>query len=156
MAYTNSNYNSPSYIDGSFFTAVNRTPSLSVPKNPDGTWTEDAANLLGALLEGGRSRELTNETQVSLTSRFDLIKDVWFVNADANFRFTNDNTSSYYLKVPYREGPEQPIKYTDDRGSNSYADFDAGDTRYSVYNVYTNFVKTFAKKHLWPIPCAAR
>lgn len=148
VAYTNSNYNSPTFLDGIFFHNVNRTVSLAVPKNPDGTWTKDGANILGALQEGGRSTNLTNETQVSLTSRFDLIKDVWFVNADANFRFTNSNTSEYNLKVPYRTGPNQPIQYSlSDRGSNEYADFSAGDTRYSVYNVYTNFVKTFAKKH---------
>lgn len=148
IAYTNSNYNSPTFLDGIFFHNVNRIASLSVPKNPDGTWTADGANILGAMQEGGRSTSLTNETQVSVTSRFDLIKNVWFVNADANFRFTNSNASSYNLKVPYRTGPDQPIQYSlSDRGTNEYADFNASDTRYSVYNIYTNFVKTFAKKH---------
>ncbi len=150
VAYTNSNYDSPSFIDGIFFHQVNRKPSLSVPKNPDGTWTQDGASILGALQEGGRSNNLTNETQVSVTSRFELIKNVWTVNADANFRFTNSNESGYNLRVPYRTGPNQPIQYSlDERGSNEYAEFGARDTRYSVYNVYTNFVKTFAQKHFF-------
>lgn len=148
VAYTNSNYSSPTYLDGDFFHNVNRTWSLSVPKNPDGSWTKDGAGLLGALQEGGRSADQTNETQVSLTSRFDLIKDVWFVNVDANFRYTNDNTSAYYLKVPYRTGPNQPLEYSlGGRAKNENAEFQADDTRYSVYNAYTNFVKTFAQKH---------
>ena len=148
IAYTNSNYDSPTFLDGIFFHNVNRTPSLSVPKNPDGSWTKDGAAILGALQEGGRSINQVNEVQVSVSSVFDIIKDIWKLNADANFRFTNDNKDEYNLKVPYKTGPNEPILYSlSDRGSNEYAAFTSKDTRYSVYNLYTNFTKTFNEKH---------
>lgn len=150
VAYTNSNYNSPTVLDTgtSIFHQINRTPSLSVPKNPDGSWTSDGAGTLGALQEGGRTKNLVNETQVTLSSRFDLLKEVWTLNGDANFRFTNDNTDQFWLKVPYKSGPNEPVQYSSGSyGSNNYAAFRSRDTRYSVYNIYSNFVKTFNEKH---------
>ena len=79
IAYTNSRYNSPTVMDTgtNIFHQINRTPSLSVPKNPDGTWTSDGAGTLGALAEGGESTNLVNEVQVSISSKFNLIKDIW-------------------------------------------------------------------------------
>ena len=104
IAYTNSRYNSPTILDTgtNIFHQINRTPSLSVPKNPDGTWTEDGAGTLGALAEGGESTNFVNEVQVSISSQFNLIKDIWTLNADANFRFTNNNTDRYWMPVPYK------------------------------------------------------
>lgn len=150
IAYTNSRYNSPTILDTgtNIFHQINRTPSLSVPKNPDGTWTEDGAGTLGALAEGGESTNLVNEVQVSISSKFNLIKDIWTLNADANFRFTNNNTDRYWMPVPYKTGPNEPVQYsTGSFGSNDYASFTSRDTRYSVYNIYSNFVKTFNEKH---------
>lgn len=150
IAYTNSNYNSPTFLDGDFFNNVNRTPSLSVPKNPDGSWSSDGATVLGALQQGGRSIDQVNEVSVTISSQFDLVKDIWTVNADANFRFTNKNTEQWSLKVPYKTGPEEPIQYKLDSGrSNESAEFESRDTRYAVYNIYTNFVKTFNEKHFF-------
>lgn len=150
IAYTNSNYNSPTFLDGDFFNNVNRTPSLSVPKNPDGSWSSDGATVLGALQQGGRSIDQVNEVSVTIGSQFDLVKDIWTVNADANFRFTNKNTEQWSLKVPYKTGPEEPIQYKLDSGrSNESAEFESRDTRYAVYNIYTNFVKTFNEKHFF-------
>lgn len=150
ISYTNSNYNSPTVLDTgtSIFHQINRTPSLSVPKNPDGSWTSDGAGTLGALQDGGRTKNLVNETQVTINSQFNLIKDVWTLNGDANFRFTNNNTDQNWMKVPYKSGPNEPIQYSSGSfGSNNYAAFKSQDTRYSVYNLYTNFVKTFKDKH---------
>ena len=150
IAYTNSRYNSPTVMDTgtNIFHQINRTPSLSVPKNPDGTWTSDGAGTLGALAEGGESTNLVNEVQVSISSKFNLIKDIWTLNADANFRFTNNNTDRYWMPVPYKTGPNEPVQYsTGSFGSNDYASFTSRDTRYSVYNIYSNFVKTFNEKH---------
>ena len=150
IAYTNSRYNSPTILDTgtNIFHQINRTPSLSVPKNPDGTWTEDGAGTLGALAEGGESTNFVNEVQVSISSQFNLIKDIWTLNADANFRFTNNNTDRYWMPVPYKAGPNEPVQYsTGSFGSNDYASFTSRDTRYSVYNIYSNFVKTFNEKH---------
>ncbi|OUO54814.1 hypothetical protein B5F77_02485 [Parabacteroides sp. An277] len=154
IAYTNSNYGSPTVLDTgvSFFHQINRKPSLDIPRNPDGTWTSVGAGSLGMLQEGGRTNDQVNETSVSISSKFDLIKDVWTLNADANFRFTNENKDAYWQRVPYKAGPNEPIQYeTGEFGSNDYTSFRAYDTRYAVYNIYTNFVKTFNEKHFFNI-----
>ena len=148
VAYTNSNYDSPTFLDNDFFNNVNRTPSLSVMKNPDGSWTKDGATVLGSLQEGGRKINRVNQVQVQLSTAFDIIKDVWKLNADANFRITNDNTDENVLRVGYKMGPNEPIQYGLNSGvANEYAYFRAQETNYSVYNVYSNFTKTFNEKH---------
>ncbi|MCD7935558.1 MAG: SusC/RagA family TonB-linked outer membrane protein [Tannerellaceae bacterium] len=45
-------------------------------------------------------------------------------------------------------GPDQPIQYSIREGeSNSYAELRAQEDQLNVYNVYSNFTKTFDKKH---------
>ena len=153
IAYTNVNYDSPSFLDGYFYWQVNRTASTNVPRNPDGTWTDAGATLLGALESGGRRNDRTNETQLSFTTQIDLIKDVWKINADVNFRRSNKNRDQSNLPVARRTGPEQPIVLTfgersgnaDDKVSNIR--FKTWEYQYNVYNIYTNFTKTFNNKH---------
>lgn len=54
-----------------FFHEVNRTNSLDVPRNPDGSWTQNGGAILGALQEGGRkindSREFSTTFGLTLT-----------------------------------------------------------------------------------------
>src|SRR5699024_39268 len=88
-AFTHSTYNSPNYIDGLFFWEVNRTASLDVPKNPDGTWTSPGASILGVLQNGGRRKNYTNDINTSFNAKIDLIKDIWTIKGDATFRRTN-------------------------------------------------------------------
>ncbi|MDR2948265.1 MAG: TonB-dependent receptor [Prevotella sp.] len=153
LTYTHINYDSPSFLDGYFYWQVNRTSSLDVPKNPDGTWTTAGATLLGVLNEGGRRKDRTNETQVSITTQFDIVKDIWKVNADINFRRTNKTRDKENLAVKYRTGPNQPILQTfgerGGSGNNSVNNiaYYSWEDMYSVYNIYTNFTKTFAGKH---------
>jgi hypothetical protein len=134
ISYVNTNYDSPSFLDGYFNWNINRTTSTDIPRNPDGTWTSSGAAILGAIQEGGRRLDRRNETQLSFTTQVDLIKDTWAVNADANFRMANFNRDNYNLPVPYRTGPNQPILYSlSDRGSTSYVEFQARENRYAVY-----------------------
>jgi len=60
---TSRQYEAPVFMSGDFFWNVNRTPSLDVPRNPDGSWTQSGASLLGLLQEGGRRKENINEFQ---------------------------------------------------------------------------------------------
>jgi TonB-linked SusC/RagA family outer membrane protein len=153
LSYTRIDYDSPSFLDGYFYWQVNRTSSLDMPRNPDGTWSSAGANLIGVLNEGGRRKDRTNEALVSFTTQFDIIKDVWKVNVDVNFRHTNKNRDQQNLAVKYRQGPDQPILQTfGERGGsvnnsvNNIAYY-GWENMYNVYNVYTNFTKTFANKH---------
>lgn len=153
LSYTRVDYDSPSFLDGYFYWQVNRTSSLDMPRNPDGTYTQSGAALIGAMKEGGRRDDRTNEVQVSFTTQIDIIKDIWKVNADVNFRRTNKNRDQQNLAVPYRSGPNQPIKMTlGDRGgtgNNSINNirYYNWEDMYNVYNIYTNFTKTFRQKH---------
>lgn len=152
ISYVNSHYDSPTFLDGYFNWNVNRTASNTVPRNPDGTWTSAGASVLGALESGGRRDDRKNETQLQFTTKFDLVKDVWTVNADANFRRYNFNRDQSNLTVPYRTGPDQPIQSSlgergGDIGGTVCAMLRVQERKYDVYNLYTNFVKTFNDKH---------
>lgn len=152
ISYTHVDYDSPTFLDGYFYWQVNRTSSLDMPRNPDGTWTTAGANLLGVLNEGGRRTDRTNEIQSSFTTQFDIIKDIWKVNADVNIRFTDKGRDQQNLAVQYRIGPDQPLQPTfGERGGSGNSvnniRYYNWQNLYSVFNVYTNFTKTFADKH---------
>ncbi|GHT28250.1 SusC/RagA family TonB-linked outer membrane protein [Bacteroidia bacterium] len=152
LAYTHIDYDSPTFLDGYFYWQVNRTSSLDMPRNPDGTWTKSGADLIGVINEGGRRKDRTNEAQVSFTTQMDIIKDVWKVNADVNFRRTNKGRDQENLAVKYRTGPNQPILQTfGERGGSgnsvNHISYYNWEDMYNVYNLYTNFTKTFAAKH---------
>jgi len=156
VSYVASNYDSPTFLDGYFYWTINRTAALNVPRNPDGTWTQAGAEMLGALESGGRREDRRNETQISFTTQIDLVKDVWTVNADANFRQFNFNRDMQNLSVPYRRGPNEPIQFAFGErgvtaGNTAYAQFRAEEKKYDVYNLYTNFTKTFAEKHFFNV-----
>ncbi|WP_201747965.1 SusC/RagA family TonB-linked outer membrane protein [Chitinophaga vietnamensis] len=145
--YTNMDYNSPSNaMDYLFFHNANRTPSLSVPRNPDGTWTSDGAALLGRLESGGRNKSNLGEFMTTFNTEIGLVKKVWTLKADVTFRRSNGVGSAYTVPVAYRTGPDQPLKYTD--GNQSSASNNAMQSRYNVYNIYTDFSKKFGKHEL--------
>lgn len=152
LSYTHVDYDSPTFLDGYFYWQVNRTSSLDMPKNPDGTWTKAGAEMIGVMNEGGRRTDRTNEVQTSFTTQLDIIKDIWKVNADVNIRYTNKGRDQQNLGVPYRTGPNQPIQQTfGERGGSGNSvnniRYYSWENLYAVYNVYTNFTKTFAGKH---------
>ena len=139
-------FDSPVFMDGDFFWNVNRTSSLDVAKNPDGSWTQAGAGLLGRMQEGGRTRRKINEFQTTFNAKASIIKNVWDVNADVTFRRTSGNRSSYDIPIPYRTGPETEIKYAG--STTSYASKGNDNNKYDVFNLYTNFNKSFGKHDL--------
>jgi TonB-linked SusC/RagA family outer membrane protein len=151
-SYIYRTYDSPTFLDGYLFWSINRTPSLSVPKNPDGTWTRDGASLLGALQEGGRTSNDINDFQTTFNAKVNLWSSNWTFNADATFRRTNDNTRVFNRPVYYRTGPNEPMLTLMPQSplaisTSSYASNSANRMRMNVYNLYTDFHQTFAKKH---------
>ncbi|MGE8424503.1 MAG: SusC/RagA family TonB-linked outer membrane protein, partial [Sphingobacterium siyangense] len=92
---TSRQYEAPVFMGGDFFWNVNRTSSLDVPKNPDGSWTQAGAGLLGLLQEGGRRKENINEFQTTFNAKADLIKNIWTANADVTFRRSFGVTDGY-------------------------------------------------------------
>jgi TonB-linked SusC/RagA family outer membrane protein len=145
-AFTFSDYDSPVFIDNNFFSSVNRTPSLSVPKNPDGTWTSDGASVLGRLQDGGRSKNEYRQTQISFVANASIIKKIWDLKTEATFRNTSSLTRSYDIPVAYKTGLDKPISYTG--STTSWAKNENMTGRYYVYNVYTDFHKDFGDHYL--------
>ncbi len=139
-------FDSPVFMDGDFFWNVNRTSSLDVPKNPDGSWTSAGAALLGRMQDGGRTTRKINEFQTSFNAKASLIKDVWDVNADVTFRRSSWNLSSFDLPIPYKTGPNTEIKYAGP--STSYATKQYENNKYDVFNIYTNFKKSWGDHNL--------
>lgn len=142
---TSTDYEAPVFLDGDFFWNVNRTNSLSVPKNPDGSWTRDGAPILGALQEGGRRRDKLNEYITTFSAKAALIKNVWDFNAEATFRRGSNLIRSYDIPVAYKTGPDLAPQYT---FSNTWAQNQNTTTRYNVYNIYTDFHKNFGEHFL--------
>lgn len=142
---TNTDYEAPVFLDGDFFWNVNRTNSLDVPFNPDGSWTRPGAQVLGALQQGGRKHSVGNEFLTTFSAKAALIKDIWDFNADATFRRGASLQRSYDIPSAYKTGPNAQEQYT---FSNSWARNDDYTTRYTVYNLYTDFHKQFGDHYL--------
>lgn len=142
---TSSNYNAPVFLDGDFFWNVNRTNSLDVPKNPDGSWTAAGAPVLGALQEGGRRTDKLNEFVTTFTGNISLIKGVWDLNAEATFRKGGSTIRSYDIPVGFKRGPDHPVQYT---FSNAWARNQSANTDYNVYNIYTDYHKSLGSHYL--------
>jgi TonB-linked SusC/RagA family outer membrane protein len=152
ISFNYSNYDMPESGNDWYFYYISRSALRSLV-NPDGTYTVAGAYLVGLPSEGGRSVSINNETQLALNTTIDLIKDVWNIKADANFRFTNGQTRSSHFPVYYRDGPDRPLAPLFAELDNNayrysvYASTASSLKSYQVYNVYTDFHKTFAGKH---------
>lgn len=134
---TGSNYDTPVFINGDFFWNVNRTSSLDVPKNPDGSWTSAGAGLLGRLAEGGRAETKTNDFQTTFSFNAALIKDVWDVKGEATFRRGASFTNSFDIPIGYKTGPNNPVAFAG--STTTWAQNSSTNTNYTVYNLYTDF-----------------
>lgn len=145
--YTSSVYDGSSYSTQGegFFHNVNRQNSLDVPRNPDGSWTSTGAALLGRLQDGGRDVARNNNFQTTVTAKAALVKDVWDLKADATIRRIDSAAKSFEVPIPYQTGPNSAISYS---GSNpGWARNEDRHIRHEIYNVYTDFHKTFGTKH---------
>jgi TonB-linked SusC/RagA family outer membrane protein len=94
------------------------------------------------LTNGSNKKTFLNETQLSFNTTIHIVKDVWTVKADANFRFDNETTKNEGFPFTVSKGPNKLEEW----GSTS-ADIDNSARQYFVYNAYTDFHKTFADKH---------
>lgn len=148
-SFTYREYDEPSFGEPgwssitSFFHQVNRTKTLAVPKNPDGSWTSVGGTILGRLQEGGRKINSKREFQTSFVATIDLIPKVWNLKADATFRRNSEITRKSFFPYTYKTGPKTTYTSKTIPGARNETSF----YDYNVFNVYTNFRKTFKKKH---------
>ena len=83
-----------------------RKNPMDMVKNPDGTWTDASVGTLGALAEGGRATDWKTNTNINLSTKIDVIKDVFFIQGTFAFSNTKTRSNWYNLPVTYRNGPE--------------------------------------------------
>lgn len=156
LSFVNSVYERPQAFTDDYFYRFFHSSTTQGPYNPDGTYSA-RGRFLGYLEDGGRKENSLNETRISFNTAFDLIKDTWQVKADATFRWANTAIESYQVRIPFRQGPDLALDYsafTETANNNgltypndSWAQSDYNQTRQTVYNVYTDFHKTFGDKH---------
>jgi TonB-linked SusC/RagA family outer membrane protein len=149
ISFVNSNYKYPSILDetgGSslYSTVVGMDCNTPAYAHPDGTLPSGLAETLGTLENGGDAEDNVYETQVTLNTKIDLLKDVWSIKADANYRRYYNSIDKATIPVAYSDMPGN-ITYT--RSNVSSAQTVSKLNNYTVYNVYTDFNKTFAEKH---------
>ena len=151
LSFNYSNYDMPEAGTDEYFWQVSRSALRSL-YNPDGTFTIAGATLVDMPQNGGRNVTKTNETQLSFSTTIDLIKDVWNIKADANIRFTNKLSKVAHFPVYYRDGPEKALlPYFANTGgamrTSAFSSTASTLNNYQVYNIYTDYHKTFADKH---------
>jgi TonB-linked SusC/RagA family outer membrane protein len=147
-AYNRTIYNSPSlwtsdWTSGDLYHQIGRLNSLTVLKNPDGSWTSSGA-YIGFLQQGGRDNTVTNEPQNTIGFTTSFFNDTWRIKGDYTFRATNNYDQSYQVAIPYETGPNQQVSYAGHSDASAWAD----DNSYQAINLYTEYEKTFGKHYL--------
>lgn len=143
-SYSTSDYDSPTYLGSDYYWSVSRKNPLDVPRNPDGSWTSTGSDILGRMQEGGRSHSLYQRLQTQFAAKVNLYKDIWTLNASFALTRYNSNSDWGVLSVPYKQGPDMESKY---QNSTTSATETNGRTDNLIFDIYTNFNKTFAQKH---------
>ncbi|MDR1454689.1 MAG: TonB-dependent receptor [Tannerella sp.] len=149
ISFVNSNYRYPNALDrdngNGFFTGVQQEDCIyPTYPNPDGTLNIAMAELTETLKRGGDVEDNVYETQVTLNTNISLLKDVWNIKADASFRRYSNGIEKATLPIAYSEIPGI-INYTNNNISTAESIHKVNS--YNVFNVYTDFHKTFARKH---------
>ncbi|MDR1455680.1 MAG: TonB-dependent receptor [Tannerella sp.] len=147
ISFVTSDYGSPTTLDHGYNEKVIVCRTFYPVHNPDGTFTEMGADVYGLISEGGRTNTQMNETQVSFNTTIDLLKDVWSVKGDANFRRANTTTDKTALVTHYRNGPEMGLQTFGADGNRPYNRATTNINNYTVLNLYTDFHKTFGGRH---------
>jgi TonB-linked SusC/RagA family outer membrane protein len=145
ISFATSDYDVPTLVGNSLDSKLTACRTLYPVYNPDGTYTSMGADTYGLLLEGGRTNTQMNEMQVSFNTTIDILKDVWSIKGDANFRRANTATDKYAFGTRYIEGPNLSMSWRGE--SDPYDRATTNINNYTVLNAYTDFHKTFGGKH---------
>lgn len=143
ISFITSDYDYSRYMSTAY-REVNRLSPSDVPKNPDGTWTEKGGSRLGRLQDGGRNKKLQTDMNVQFSTKVDVIKDVFTINANFSYSLNKIKNNGYVLPVTYYTGPKTQPKYHDEVSSASGYNTDI---KHILYDIYGTFGKTFAEKH---------
>lgn len=146
VSLTTSDYDYANAMTNTYKQMYRKNP-MDMVKNPDGTWTDASVGTLGALAEGGRATDWKTNTNINLSTKMDIVKDVFWVQGTFAFANTKTRSNWYNLPVTYRNGPELPVLTFNPISTVSDASSSNSDTKHILFDVYGTFQKTFAKKH---------
>ncbi len=145
--YNRKNYDYPSlwtsdWTAGDLYHEIGRRPSLSVLKNPDGSWTSDGADI-GFLQQGGRGNTINDELQNTTGLTISLLHNALHLRGDYTFRNSNEYNRQFHVAIPYEKGPDQTVYYAGHSDASNYSD----NTSYQNLNLYADYENTFARQH---------
>ena len=146
-ALTYYRYDRPTQFDDWIFATLLESNVLYPVYNPDGSFTQEGAQTVGALLYGGDSTSKNTNVYTQFTAQADLVEDVWSIKADftAKIDETRQNTWQSDREITYRTGPD-PVDIP--LGWENYAHRLSDQTIYTLLNLYTDFHKEFGKHAL--------
>lgn len=144
-AYSNTCYDEPMWGGWDYFHALNRTSTLDIPKNEDGTWTSAGANMLGRLQDGGRKTSYNSTFNTSFGFDLEAVKNMLNIRGDANFVRTGVDYNGWDGPIDYYNGPNS----TGVAGSTTtYAYQENTHSRYNVFNIVADFHKTIGDHYI--------
>ena len=130
----------PSYFD---LSSIYNLHPTDWNLNPDGTWANSGAGVIGAqLTQGGESITEYSSLQSQFTTQVDLIKDKLTWNNDFTFRRGRQDWNWYRTKYQIGYGPGDVREQGDNRAYRSNAI-----ENYYVFNSYMKFNQTFGNDH---------
>jgi TonB-linked SusC/RagA family outer membrane protein len=140
ITFTRRTFDRPTLLDDTwnYYRVIQSYPIVPLLA-PDGYYTD---SWVAQIMSGEKKTSALNETQASFNTTVNLIKDMWSIKADANFRFNNELMNQNYLGRSISQGPNllsapgNPSARVENKGEI-----------YNVYNIYTDLHKTFADKH---------
>ena len=153
MSYVRSEYDEPVSGGWGFFHNTNRTNTLNIPKNPDGSWTSSGANLMGKLQDGGRSKSEDNVFQYTAGLKAKFLNNDLIVNLNYSARVGSNYTKAFQVPVEYKTGPEH-YGYTN--GGSSWVRESNGRSHYNVINAFVNYNKTLGDHQISGMVGASR
>jgi len=145
----NTSYNADEYdqpSQGFNFAGLYDYSTTGIIKNPDGSWTEDAAWIFGAASEGGRWKTSNSRFSTSFTAKANFWDDLLKVTAKASFMRGDMGLNAHFLPVEFKEGPEVGGTYN----PLSSAQRESTSNRQNVFDLYADVDKSFGdhKLHL--------
>lgn len=143
---TTYDYSAPSYLGKGLWWDINRVSPLDMLYNPDGSWTKMGASTLGILQDGGNWKKYETMIRTQFSSRFDIIKDVFFVQGSLAYTTYKNREQYYYSPVSYVDGPDRTPQFVS-ATTNTSAVANNGDTKDIYIDLYATFTKTFNEKH---------
>ena len=143
-ALTYYKYDRPTNFGSWMYRIANEKNSLVPIYNPDGTYTEEGAALVGTLVDGGESTTKSSMIYTQFSAEAELVKDIWKLKADFTAKLDDkrDDIWDSDRNLSYRDGPNTQAKYL---GWENYAQKGDARTVYTLVNLYTDFHKEFNK-----------